>query len=64
MTAQEQKLIEVGTLLAQELAEIVGDAQQASGDDNALAGTQALISDWEAAYRDCNFFGEPKNDDK
>lgn len=58
MTPEQEQLIEVGTLLAQELTEIIEDAREASGDDNALASTQSLLDDWERAYKACDFFGK------
>lgn len=50
MTEQEQALIDVALQMAQELQEIVDDARGCSGDENAEAGIQALLEDWEAAY--------------
>ena len=43
-------LIDIALLMAQELTELVDEARQASGDDNALASVQALLRDWEQAY--------------
>ena len=43
-------LIDIALLMAQELTEFVDEAKESSGDDNALAGVQALLRDWEQAY--------------
>ena len=43
-------LIDIALLMAQELQEFIDSAIESSGDDNALAGVQALLRDWEQAY--------------
>ena len=40
--------IEVGDRMAAILAELVGDAVRASGDDQALSDAQAVVMEWEA----------------
>lgn len=43
-------LIDIALLMAQELTELVDEARESSGDDNALASVQSLLRDWEQAY--------------
>ena len=53
ITAERERintLIDIALHMAQELTELVDEARQASGDDNALASVQALLRDWEQAY--------------
>lgn len=44
-------LIATGILLAQELQEFVDAAVEASNNENAMLSVQALVDEWEAAYR-------------
>ena len=46
----KRQMLEIATLMAQELQDFVGEAQESSGDDDALIGTQNLLAEWEAAY--------------
>lgn len=50
MTEAEQRALDVAVLMAQELQEFVDDAIEAEDNPNALAATQELLKEWEAAY--------------
>lgn len=47
----QDEILEIATRMAQELQDIIDDAEDA-GCDNPLPGTKALLDEWEAAYRE------------
>lgn len=51
MTPEQQRLVDVALLMAQELQEIVDYACDDADDSNAMEATQALLRDWEDAYQ-------------
>ena len=57
-TAAQDRLIDVSVLMAQELQEIVEDADEAVAGgyhDEPMADTKELLKDWEEAYTACDF---------
>lgn len=44
-----EQLLEIAEQMAQELRDIIADAEEA-GCNNPMPATQALLKDWESAY--------------
>lgn len=57
-----EEVIEIATRMAEELQEFVGEAITASGDDDALKGTQDLIEEWESIFRRTHLSWQPEID--
>ncbi|WP_396586429.1 hypothetical protein [Bermanella sp. R86510] len=48
-----EQLFEIAEQMAQELRDIIADAEEA-GCSNPMPATQALLKDWESAYGQSN----------
>ncbi|MEY8203967.1 MAG: hypothetical protein RPR40_02735 [Bermanella sp.] len=46
--ATQGEIIEVASRMAQELCDLIGEAQESGSD---LPGVQALVDDWEAVFK-------------
>ena len=51
MSGNNRRLIDIAALMAQELAELVQDAIDCSGDKNAMDDTQELLKLWNNTYK-------------
>ena len=62
MTPEEVSLLSIAVDMAQELREIVDDAIESSGDQEALLATQYLLREWEAAFKLAGYTVVPINE--